>query len=151
MPPRHEEIGERGDHKQPVVVLLQPPVAHLGKAEDALDDQKGMLDLGPHLRLDPVLLALPLGQRLVTGALLIGEVLRLRRGLADQCFLAGIGRVAIDPVLVAMQQLRDRMLVMHVGRGRRVDDRRIDDGTGTDLEAIGLSRPIGGRPLPALG
>lgn len=145
-----------------------------------------MLDLGAHPRSGPVLLTLPLGQRLVTAALLIREVAGLRRCLADELLLTGVGRVAIDPALIAVQQLRDRMLVMHVGRrghhrvdqlclaihadvglhaeipliallglahlwialpilvlgrGRRVDDRRIDDGAGAHLQAIGLKVP----------
>lgn len=114
---RHEQIGQGSHHEQPVAVLGQTSIGHLGKAEHALDDKEGMLDLGPHLRLAAVLLTLPLGQRLVPAGLPVGEVLRARRSLADQRLLAGVGRVAIDPALAAMQQLRDRVLVMHVGRG----------------------------------
>lgn len=186
VPARHEEVCQRGDDEQPIAVLLQSAVTHLGEAEDALDDQEGMLDLGAHPRPGPILLTLPLGQRLVTAALLIREVAGFRRCLADELLLTGVGRVAIDPALVAVQQLRDQMLVMHVGRrghrrvdqlclaihadvglhakmpliallglahlgialpilvlgrGRRVDDRRIDDGAGAHLQAIRLKMP----------
>lgn len=59
-------LTQCGDHEQPIAVLLQPPVAYFGEAEDALDDPEGMFDLRTHLRLGTALLALPLGQRLVT-------------------------------------------------------------------------------------
>ncbi|KXK54720.1 MAG: hypothetical protein UZ07_CHB004002496, partial [Chlorobi bacterium OLB7] len=137
--PGHEEIGQGGHHEQAVAVLRQTSISHLGKAEHALDDEEGMLDLGPHLRLATVLLALPLGQRPVPAGLPVGEVLRARRDLADQCLLAGVGRVAIDPVLVAMQQLRNRVLVMHVGRGG--DDRMNQLGLAIDAD-VGLHAEV---------
>ena len=43
------EIGECAGHLQAVHVLGKPPVAHMCKAEDALDDQEWMLALGPDL------------------------------------------------------------------------------------------------------
>jgi len=112
----HEDVRQGGHHEQSVAVLLESPIAHLGKAEDALYDQEGVLDLGSHLGLGPVLLPLSVGERIVPATLLVGEVLSLRSGLSNQCLLAGVGRVAIDPVLIAMQKLRDGMLVMNVGR-----------------------------------
>lgn len=36
VPARHEEVCQRGDDEQPIAVLLQSAVAHLGEAEDAL-------------------------------------------------------------------------------------------------------------------
>jgi hypothetical protein len=44
IPARHEQIGQRAGHKQPVSVLLQPAIAHLGKAEHPLDDPDRMFD-----------------------------------------------------------------------------------------------------------
>src|SRR5215469_6762997 len=41
-----------------VRVLRQPAIAHLGKAEHTLDDQKRMLDFGAHLGFRAVLAAL---------------------------------------------------------------------------------------------
>ena len=101
----HEDIRQVDHDEQSVAVLLQAAITHLGKAEDALDDQDGVLDLGSHLRLGPVLLPLPVGERIVPTALLVDEALDLRGGLRDKFFLAGIGHVAKDPILVAMQKL----------------------------------------------
>src|SRR6266568_2588188 len=50
---------------------------------------------------------------------LLGEVLGLRRLLPDQRLLSGVTGITVDPPLGAVQQVRQRMLVMHVGRTRR--------------------------------
>ena len=55
MAARHEQIGERAGDEQAVRVLVEPAVADLGEAEDALDDEERVLDLGPDLRFGPVL------------------------------------------------------------------------------------------------
>ena len=44
--PSHEDVRQGGRHEQSIAVLLEPTVAHLGKAEDALDDKEGVLDHG---------------------------------------------------------------------------------------------------------
>ena len=51
MAARHKQIGERAGHEQAVGVLLEPAIAHLGKAEHPLDDPDRMFDVGPHLDL----------------------------------------------------------------------------------------------------
>src|SRR3989304_4649913 len=53
--PRHEQVGERTGHEQAMRILLQSAVTDLGEAEHPLDDTDAVLDLGPHLRLGPVL------------------------------------------------------------------------------------------------
>ena len=69
---RHEQICQCGRDKQAIAVLHHAAIADLGKAEDALDDQEGVLDLGAYLRLGPVLLPLPVGERIVPATLLVG-------------------------------------------------------------------------------
>ena len=44
MPAHHEQIGQRAGHEQAMRVLLQPAIAHLGKAEHPLDDPDRMFD-----------------------------------------------------------------------------------------------------------
>ena len=44
MPAGNEQIGEGTDHTQAMSVLSEPAIAHLGKAEDPLDDPDRMLD-----------------------------------------------------------------------------------------------------------
>ena len=51
MAARHEQIGQRAGHEQAMSVLLQPAIAHLGKAEHPLDDPDRMFDPGPHFGL----------------------------------------------------------------------------------------------------
>ena len=115
---RHEQIGQRRHNEQAVAVFHHAAIVDLGKAKDALDDEKGVLHLGAHTRLPAVLLALTFSQPSIAKPLLIGEVTRLRCGPGDQRLLAGVGGVAIHPLLVAVQQLRERMFVVHVGRCR---------------------------------
>ena len=54
MPARYEQIGQCAGHEQAMGVLLQPAIAHLGKAEHPLDDPDRMLDPGPHFGLGAV-------------------------------------------------------------------------------------------------
>ena len=54
MPAYHKQIGERAGHEQAMSVLLEPAIAHLGKAEHPLDDPDRMLDPGPHFGLGAV-------------------------------------------------------------------------------------------------
>src|SRR6266567_1442556 len=113
------KIGQRGGHEQAMRVLGQATVTHFGKAEDALDDADGVLDLGSDPRLGAILGALFRRQVAIATTTLLGEVLGLRRLLPDQCLLSGVTGVTVDPPLAAVQQVRQRMLVMHVGRTRR--------------------------------
>ena len=54
MPARHEQIGERAGYQQAMFVLLEPAIAHLGKAEHPLDDRDRLFDPGPDLRLGSI-------------------------------------------------------------------------------------------------
>src|SRR3989338_9818291 len=80
MPSRHEQIRQRRHNEQAIAVLHHSAIADLGKAEDALDDEKGMLDLGAHTRLSTVLLPFPFGESLIAKPLLVSEVTSLRCG-----------------------------------------------------------------------
>src|SRR5882762_1167039 len=51
----YKQVDQSAGDKQPMGVLLQPPVAHLHKSELQLHHLKHVLDLGPHFRLRPVL------------------------------------------------------------------------------------------------
>src|SRR5512145_693173 len=55
----HVEIGERASDEESMRVLRDAPIAHLGEAEDALDDADGVLDPGTHARARSVDDALP--------------------------------------------------------------------------------------------
>jgi hypothetical protein len=59
------QIGQRTCDEQAVGILGHAAVAHLGKAEDALDDRKRMLALGAHLRFVSILRALGRRQRII--------------------------------------------------------------------------------------
>jgi hypothetical protein len=116
MTSRHEQIRQCRHNEQAIAILHHAAVADLGKAKDAFDDEEGVLNLGTHARLSAVLLLLRFGESPVTKPLLVGEVMRLGCGLGDQLLLAGVDGVAIHSLFVAMQQLRDAVLVMLVGR-----------------------------------
>ena len=76
MPTRHEQIGERAGHDEAMSVLFEPAIAHLGEAEDPLDDPDGMLDLGPHLRFGAVFCPLDRVQDTAMAIAAVDEVLR---------------------------------------------------------------------------
>jgi len=75
-----------------------------------------VLDPSAHLGSVPVLRAQGLVDLAVPAHALVGEVARLWRLGLDQRLLTGVGAVAVDAALVAMQQLGQRVLVVHVGR-----------------------------------
>ena len=182
----HEQIRQSRHDEQAIAVLHHAAIADLGKAKDALDDEEGMFDLGTHTRLSTVLLLFPLRESPVAKALLVSKVTCLRCAQGDQFLLAGVSRVSIYAPLVAMEQLRQRMLVVLIsrcsnhrmdqlglavyadmrlhaeiplvalfglvhlriagivlvlGRGRRIDDRRVNDGAGRYLQPLGLQMP----------
>src|SRR5262249_39191281 len=83
MPARDKQIGERAGHEPAMSVLFEPAIAHLGEAEDPLDDPDRMLDFGPHLRFGPVCRALDLVHDAAMAVAAIGEVPRLGCVLAN--------------------------------------------------------------------
>src|SRR6266536_4073244 len=120
---RQVQIGQRGGHEQAVRILGQATITHLSKAEDALDDPDRVLDLGADARLGAVLGALLRRQVAVAATAALGEVFGLRRMLPNQFLLPGVTGVAVDPSLAAVQQVRQRVLVMDVSsaRGHRMN------------------------------
>lgn len=72
-----------------------------------------MLNLGSHLRFPPVGFLVRIRQWPAAGGTLVGEIFRVRRNLLEP----GIGAVAVQPGLIAIQQIRQLLAVMHVCRG----------------------------------
>ena len=109
------ENVDRGQHgKSPVGVLGQAAIAYFGKAPQALEDQKGMLDLRPDTRLTPVRLLVGIGQRRIAVRPLVGKILGIRGDLPESLplRLAPVGTVTVEAGLVAMQQ---RVHLGHIG------------------------------------
>ena len=77
MPAGDEQIGQRAGDEQAVGVLLQPAVAHLGKAEHPLDDADRMFDPGPHFGLGTIFRPLGLIHHTAVAVAAIGEILGL--------------------------------------------------------------------------
>ena len=46
MAARHEQIGQRAGHEQAMGILLQPAIAHLGKAKHLFDNPDRVFDPG---------------------------------------------------------------------------------------------------------
>ena len=65
----HGQIGQRTGDEQPVGVLGDTAVAHLGETEEALDHQKRMLDFGAHPRFVSILGPLHSTEHLVAARL----------------------------------------------------------------------------------
>lgn len=120
---RHKQIRQCRHNEQAIAVLHHAAIADFGKAEDSLDDKKGMLDLGTYTLLSTVLLLFLPAESLVANPLPVGEVARLGCCLDDHLLWARVCGVAIHPTFVAVQQLRDGVFIMHVGRrgSHRVD------------------------------
>ena len=74
-------------------ILCQPLVARVHEAEDTLDDEEGMLDLGAHAGLDFVLRPLGLIDGVLVPVTTVREVFGLGRMLSDDLGLSLIGRV----------------------------------------------------------
>ena len=74
MPAHHEQIGQRAGHEQAMGVLLQPAIAHFGKAEHPLDDPDRMFDPGPHFRLGAVFRPLDPIDNTTVAVAAIGEI-----------------------------------------------------------------------------
>src|SRR5215831_13849334 len=105
MPAYHEQVGERAGHQQAMRVLLQPAIAHLGKAEHPLDDPDRMLDPGPHFGLGAVFRSLDLIDDTAMAVAAIGKISRLGRVLPDHRTLAAIGLITPYSGLSPVQQL----------------------------------------------
>src|SRR5215831_5706621 len=93
MAARHEQIGQRAGDEQAMEVLVQPAIAHLGKAEHPLDDPDRMLDAGPHFRLGAVFRPLDLIDNTAVAVAAVGEIPRPGRVLADHRSLAAVGLI----------------------------------------------------------
>ena len=103
MAARHEQIGQRAGDEQTMSVLLQPAIAHLGKAEHPLDDPDHMLDPSPHFGLGAVFRPLDLIDNTAVAVAAIGEVPRLGRMLPDHRPLAAVGLITPYAGLLPMQ------------------------------------------------
>jgi hypothetical protein len=124
-PPAHQvQIGQRTGDQQPVCILRQAPVAGLHEAEDALDDEEGMLDLGAHAGLGLVLRPLFLIDRILVAVATVGEVFRLRSMRSNDVALPLIGRITPQAGLLPVQEDGQAHGVMHIGGrgGHRMDE-----------------------------
>src|SRR5215469_15060337 len=102
MPARDEQIGQCAGHDQAMSVLLQPAIAHLGKAEHPLDDPDRMFDPGPHFGLGTIFRPLDLIDDAAVPVAAIGEVLGLGGVLPDHRTLAAVGLIAPYAGLLAV-------------------------------------------------
>src|SRR5436305_14618269 len=78
-----------------------------------------MLDLGAHRGFPTIGLLIRIAERPVLVGALVGEVLGLGRKLLESLapLLAPVGAIAIQPRLLAMQQVGQLVAVVHVTRG----------------------------------
>src|SRR5882757_8611309 len=100
MPAHHEQVGQRAGHQQAMSVLLEPAIAHLGKAEHPLDDPDDMLDPGPHFGLGAIFRPLDLIDNTAVAVAAIGEIPSLGRMVPDHRPLAATGLITPYPGLI---------------------------------------------------
>ncbi len=98
-------------------ILVEAAVPHFGEPELPLDNTKLVFHLCPDAGLVPVPGALVISQCPVAAALGLGEVFCLWRAIGDGFSLAGIGGIAPHPGLFPVQQVRQYLGVVYVGRG----------------------------------
>src|SRR5689334_25061570 len=103
MPAHHEQVGQRAGHQQAMSVLLQPAIAHLGKAEHSLDDPDRMLDSGPHFGLGAVFRPLDLIDNTAMPIAAIGEIAGPGRMLTDHRALSAVGLITPYSGLLPVQ------------------------------------------------
>ena len=127
-----EEVRQRAGDHEAMPVLRQAAEAHLGEAEHPLDHADRVLDPGPDPRLPP------------TARSAMREVPRVGRADTQHPGLPGMRRVAPDPAFLAMQQPRQDVTVMDVGR-RRFD--RVNELALTVDPEVALHAEV---PLPPL-
>ncbi len=128
MPSGHKQIRQTACNEQAIGILVQPPVAYLSEPKDALDDEKGLLNLGPNFGFRPVLLLFRIAQWPVTGAFAVGAITGPGgRTTAKRFRLSAVGRIAPDSGFFAMQQIGQHLTVMDIGRcgAHRVNQRRL--------------------------
>ena len=99
-------------------VLLEPAIAHLGKAEHPLDDPDRMLDPSPHFGFGAVFRTLDLFHDTAVAVAAIGEIPGLGRVLPDYRPLAAVGLITPYPGLLPVQQLGQYRAAGDIGRRR---------------------------------
>src|SRR5690242_1815957 len=110
MPAHHEQIGQRAGHQQAMRVLLQPAIAHFGKAEHPFYDPDRMFDPGPHFGFGAVFRPLDLIGNTAVAVAAIGEVAGLGGMLPDYRALSAVGLITPYPGLLPVQQLGQHVL-----------------------------------------
>jgi len=114
-----EEIRQRAGDDEPVRVLGEAAVAHLGEAENPFDHADGMLDLGADPRLPTIRRALRAAQRSITPGFAMGKVARVRSAGVQHGALSRVGRVAPHAPLTTVQQLGQCLAVVDIRRRGR--------------------------------
>src|SRR6516165_7465203 len=115
MPARYEQIGQRAGHEQTMSVLVEPAIAHLGKAEHPLDDPDRMLDPGPHFGLGTIFRPLDLVDNTAVAVATVDKVLGLGGVRPDHRALAAVSLIAPHAGFVAMQQIGQHRAVGDIG------------------------------------
>jgi hypothetical protein len=101
-PSRHVQICQSPADLEPVGILRQPTVPHVGPAEDPLDHQERMLYFGPYFRFRSVPGSLLLTQWLMTMGFRLNEALRMRRVVPDHVTLSAVGGITPYAGLLTM-------------------------------------------------
>src|SRR5450830_637647 len=111
------DVEQREHRERSIGILGHATIACLCKSPETLETKERMLHFGAHTGFAPIGFFVLLAQWPVTVCTLVGEVARLRGNRLERILLSVVGRVTIQPGLLACEQLVQLLAVMHVGRG----------------------------------
>jgi hypothetical protein len=123
------EVDQCEGYQQPVMILLQAPVAYLkliSETKDALQDAKWRFHLGAYTSLGAVLPPLLLIGSILEPGLPRSHVLSIRSDRADNLFLPLITTLSPHLLFIAMKQIGQHV---HVGNRSCRGAHRMDDAT----------------------
>src|SRR4051812_14316649 len=92
-----EQVRQRADDQQAMLILGQAAVTHLLETEHSFDDAEHVFDLRTHSRFRPVLRPFDFIDTAPQAVAPLGEVARVGRMLTNNLSLSTIGLVAPDP------------------------------------------------------
>lgn len=132
------DAEHRQHGKGPVGILRQATIASLGKAPQALQNQKRVLDLRAHTGLAPVRFRVRFSQRTGLVGTFVGEIFGFQRNLLEPLTLslAPIGAVVVEVGLSAVQQVRVTALVLALHRRGCGNQRSIHNRTARELHTV---------------
>lgn len=110
------QITQRTGNEQAMSIFTQPAISHLRESKLTFDDAELVLHFGSDPRLVSVLGALFISQITVAAALRLGEIPGSWRIVSDRLLLPSVRGVTPDSGFLAMEQVRQYLGIVDIGR-----------------------------------